>query len=60
MNATTVGYGDFRPTDKRAKYLAVMLAVIVLVFTGMIVAVALHAANQAYGQVYEVSGFRGR
>jgi len=60
INATTVGYGDFRPTDKRAKFLAVMLAMIGLVFTGMVVAVALHAANHAYGQVYEVSGFRDR
>jgi voltage-gated potassium channel len=60
INATTVGYGDFRPTDNRAKFLAVILAIIGLVFTGMVVAVALHAANHAYGQVYEVSGFRDR
>lgn len=60
INATTVGYGDFRPTDKRAKFLAVMLAIIGLVFTGMVVAVALHAANYAYGQVYDMSGFRDR
>lgn len=60
INATTVGYGDFRPADKRAKFLAVMLAIIGLIFTGMVVAVALHAANYAYGQVYEVSGFTDR
>jgi voltage-gated potassium channel len=60
INATTVGYGDFRPTDNRAKFLAVILAIFGLVFTGMVVAVALHAANHAYGQVYEVSGFRDR
>lgn len=60
INATTVGYGDFRPTEKRAKFLAVILAIIGLVFTGMVVAVALHAANHAYGQVYDTSGFRGR
>ena len=60
INATTVGYGDFRPVDGRAKFLAIMLAFVGLVFTGMIVAIALHAANYAYGQVYEVTGFRGR
>ena len=60
INATTVGYGDFRPTDNRAKFLAVILAIIGLVFTGMVVAVALHAANHAYGQVYDTSGFRDR
>jgi voltage-gated potassium channel len=60
INATTVGYGDFRPTDKRAKLLAVVLAIFGLIFTGMVVAVALHAANHAYGQVYDTSGFRDR
>ena len=60
INATTVGYGDFRPTDKRSKLLAVMLAVVGLVFTGMVVAIALHAANHAYGVVYDTTGFRGR
>ena len=44
----------------RAKFLAVVLAFTGLVFTGMIVAIALHAANYSYGQVYETSGFRGR
>ena len=60
INATTVGYGDFRPSDKRSKVLAVMLAIVGLVFTGMVVAVALHAANYAYGVVYDATGFRGR
>ena len=60
INATTVGYGDFRPGDKRAKFMAVMLAIVGLVFTGMVVAVALHAANHAYGVVYDTTSFRGR
>ena len=60
INATTVGYGDFRPTKKGSKMLAIALAFAGLVFTGMVVAIALHAADYAYGQVYETSGFRGR
>ena len=60
INATTVGYGDFRPSEKRAKFLAIVLAFIGLVFTGMVVAIALHAANYAYGQVYDVDSFRDR
>ncbi len=60
INATTVGYGDFRPLDGRAKFLAVVLAFIGLVFTGMVVAIALHAANDGFAQVYETSGFRDR
>ncbi len=60
INATTVGYGDFRPTKRRSKKLAVALAFVGLIFTGMVVAVALHAANDAYAQVYDASGFRDR
>jgi voltage-gated potassium channel len=60
INATTVGYGDFRPADKRAKFLAIILAFVGLVFSGMVVAIALHAANYSFGQVYETSGFINR
>ena len=60
INATTVGYGDFRPSNMRAKFLAVVLAFAGLLLTGMVVAIALHAANYSYGQVYETSGFRDR
>ena len=60
INATTVGYGDLRPTKRNSKKLAVVLAFVGLIFTGMVVAIALHAANYAYGTVYEASGFRGR
>ena len=60
INATTVGYGDFRPKKKLSKILAVVLALVGLVFTGMIVAISLHAADHAYGVVYDTSGFRDR
>ena len=60
INATTVGYGDFRPHNRSAKYLAIVLAFVGLVFTGMVVAIALHAANHAFGLIYESDGFRYR
>ena len=60
INATTVGYGDFRPTAGRAKFLAIVLAFVGLVFTGMVVAIALHAGNDAFGKVYHVSTFTDR
>ena len=60
INATTVGYGDIRPTRKRSKMIAIALAFVGLIFTGMVVAIALHAANYAYAQVYDTSGFRNR
>ena len=58
INATTVGYGDFRPSLGRMKFLAIMLAFVGLVFTGMVVAIALHAGNDAFSKVYEVGAFR--
>jgi len=60
INATTVGYGDFRPTEKKAKLLAIVLAFVGLVFTGMVVAIALHAANDSFGHVYQTAGFVDR
>ena len=47
INATTVGYGDLRPTKKSSKMLAVANALVGLVFTGIIVAIGLHAADSA-------------
>lgn len=60
INATTVGYGDFRPARGRAKFLAIVLAFVGLVFTGMVVAIALHAANDSFGHVYDTAGFVDR
>jgi voltage-gated potassium channel len=60
VTATTVGYGDFRPTKGPAKALAVALAFVGLIFTGMIVAIALHAANYAFAEVYQMSGLLRR
>ena len=60
INATTVGYGDLRPTKKSSKMLAVANALVGLVFTGIVVAIALHAGDQAFGIVYDSGGFRDR
>ena len=60
INATTVGYGDFRPTRRSSKLLALILAITGLIFTGMVVAIALHAADYAFSQVYDTSGFHDR
>jgi len=60
INATTVGYGDLRPQKKQSRFLAVILALVGLVFTGMVVAIAIHAANHAFDVVYDASTFKGR
>lgn len=45
ITATTVGYGDIKPTKKRSKSLAIVIAFVGLVFTGIMIAVALKAAT---------------
>lgn len=49
--ATTVGYGDFRPTKKFTKFLAVLLAFIGIIYGGLIVAIAVHAAQVAFLEI---------
>jgi hypothetical protein len=55
INATTVGYGDLHPTKKPSKMLAVATAFVGIVFTGIVVAIGLHAADQAFNKVYETN-----
>ncbi len=55
INATTVGYGDFRPTTKPSKLLAIAIALVGLIFTGVVVAIGLHAAEYAFDKAYDVS-----
>ena len=45
ITATTVGYGDIRPIGLASKALSVLIAFIGLIFTGLLVALAIHAAT---------------
>jgi hypothetical protein len=47
ITATTVGYGDVRPTKRLARILAIVIALTGLMLTGILVAVAVHAATIA-------------
>jgi voltage-gated potassium channel len=47
ITATTIGYGDFRPTKKLSKLLAVKIGMLGLITTGIIVAVAVNSTTQA-------------
>ena len=47
INATTVGYGDFRPASRAGKLLSIVNALVGLILTGIIVAIGLHAAEMA-------------
>lgn len=48
ITATTVGYGDIRPTKKLSKLLSVLIAFLGIIFTGIIVALAINAATIAF------------
>jgi voltage-gated potassium channel len=47
VTATTVGYGDLRPTRKSSRVIAILIALLGLTFTGILIAVAVHAASLA-------------
>jgi len=49
ITATTVGYGDIRPVEKKSRFVAVMIGFLGLTLTGIIVAVAVQAATLAIG-----------
>ena len=51
ITATTVGYGDMTPTTGRGKVYAIVLALIGLIFTGIMVAVAVEAAGMTVDQL---------
>ncbi len=44
ITATTVGYGDIRPLKKVSKTLSILIALLGLMFTGLIIAVTLRTA----------------
>jgi voltage-gated potassium channel len=48
ITAFTVGYGDIRPLKKRSKIMAIIIALIGIMFTGIIVAITVTAATQSF------------
>ncbi|MFC1773599.1 potassium channel family protein [Pseudomonadota bacterium] len=53
VTATTLGYGDFHPSKKRSKVLAIMITFVGIIFTGIMVAIALHAASHAFKETHD-------
>jgi hypothetical protein len=49
ITATTVGYGDVRPVKKKSKIIAIIIAFLGLTLSGIVIAVAVHAATLALG-----------
>ena len=47
VTATTVGYGDLRPLDSASRLLSILIAISGIIFTGIIVAIAITATTKA-------------
>ena len=45
ITATTVGYGDIRPLKSVSKALSILIALIGMIFSGLLVALAINAAT---------------
>jgi voltage-gated potassium channel len=58
VTATTVGYGDFRPLHRLSRVLSVMIAFLGLIFTGIMVALAIHAATESFSHLHDVEKIR--
>jgi hypothetical protein len=48
ITATTVGFGDLYPKAKLSKYLSIVIALLGLIFTGIVIAIAIHAADYTF------------
>jgi len=55
ITATTVGYGDICPSKKSSRVLAIVIAFVGIIFTGILVALALHSASHAFKETHDVS-----
>src|SRR6516164_7768577 len=51
ITATTVGYGDIQPANKKSRLIAILIAFLGLTLTGIIIAVAVHATTLALDSV---------
>jgi hypothetical protein len=47
ITATTVGYGDIQPLKRTSRFIAIGIAFLGLTMTGIVIAVAVHAATAA-------------
>jgi len=58
ITASTVGYGDIRPTRRRSKVLSILIAVMGIILTGFIVAISVNAATAALRENEEIQALQ--
>lgn len=51
VTASTVGYGDFRPTRKSSKLLSIAIGLVGLLLTGMLTAIGVNSAQKAFQRI---------
>ena len=57
VTGTTVGYGDITPTVGMTRFLAVIVAIMGIMFTGIVVAIAISAAKIAVESSISIQEF---
>ena len=58
VTGTTVGYGDIAPTVGASRFLAIIVAILGIVFTGIVVAIAIEAAKIAVENSISIQEFK--
>lgn len=58
VTGTTVGYGDITPTTTATRILAIIVAIMGIMFTGIVVAIAIEAAKIAVENSISIQEFR--
>lgn len=58
VTATTVGYGDFTPVNRFSRVLAIIIAFMGLIFTGIFVSLAVNAASIAFKDTQDVQAYK--
>ena len=48
ITATTVGYGDIRPTRHISRMISIVIAILGVIFTGIIVSIAIEATSNSF------------
>lgn len=54
ITATTVGYGDFRPIKKSCRFLAIIIAFLGLIFSGIIVGIAVNVSTVSFKETHNL------